>query len=118
MVAETRKVTLPELRNVESGRLDARRIAEYLDVPLSRWLPPWGGRTKPFQGPGCTPLQAGLRPIESSLRSSIRSATAPQSWHGSTAPSGPRYADIDEPDPRRRPMPCAECCRTLAGIPS
>ena len=61
------EVLLPEL-HAGNGRLDAARIAEFLDVPLSR-LAAALGRSYPtvHKTPAAEALQAPLRPIKRSL---------------------------------------------------
>lgn len=64
----TFSVTLPELNDPATGRLDARRIAEYLGVPLSHLAAALGQRYQSLhKTPAAPSVQAGLRPIKASL---------------------------------------------------
>jgi hypothetical protein len=68
MAVESFTVTLPELHDPESGRLDARRIAEYLNVPLSQLAAALGKKYQTlYKSPAATGVQAGLIPIKVSL---------------------------------------------------
>jgi hypothetical protein len=68
MVTDTLKVTLPELHNTETGRLDARRIAAYLNVPLSQVAAALGKKYQTvYKTPDAVGLQAELLPIKASL---------------------------------------------------
>jgi hypothetical protein len=61
------EVVLPEL-HASNGRLDAAKVAEFLDVPLSK-LAAALGRSYPsvHKTPAAEALQAPLRPIKRSL---------------------------------------------------
>jgi Protein of unknown function (DUF2384) len=69
-------VPLTELHNVASGRIDARRVADYLGVPLSH-LADAVGVSYPavHKTPDAMGLQRGLGPIKRSL--SLLSRVAP-----------------------------------------
>ena len=61
-------VTLPELSDPATGRLDADRIAEYLGVPLSQLASALGKRYQTLhKTPAAPSVQDGLRPIKASL---------------------------------------------------
>jgi CheY-like chemotaxis protein len=67
----TGAVTPPEttqLRDPESGRIDAKRIAEYLDVPLKKLAEPLRDNYKALhKSPAKSSVQEGLLPIERAI---------------------------------------------------
>lgn len=61
-------VTLPELHNPDSGRLDARLIAVYLNVPLVRLAEATGKKYQSlYKTPDSPTVQETLFPIKHSL---------------------------------------------------
>lgn len=61
-------VTLLELHDPGTGRLDAARIADYLDVPLKKLSEALGKNyTTVHKTPSAPSLQPGLRPIKRSI---------------------------------------------------
>jgi hypothetical protein len=61
-------VSLPDLYDPVTGRLDAGRIADYLGVPLSQLAGALGKRYQTLhKTPAAPSVQAGLRPIKASL---------------------------------------------------
>jgi Protein of unknown function (DUF2384) len=68
MATDLSAVALLELHDPETGRLDARRMAEYLDVPLTALA---AALRKKYQAvyktPAAPSLQEGLIPIKASL---------------------------------------------------
>jgi hypothetical protein len=68
MASTVLDVSLPELHNPRSGRLDAQRIAVFLDIPLTR-LAPALGKNHPalYKTPDAPSVQKALRPIKASL---------------------------------------------------
>jgi CheY-like chemotaxis protein len=59
---------LPELHDPHTGRLDAKRVADYLDVPLARLAAAIGkGYKAVFKSPSSAALQPLLAPIHSLL---------------------------------------------------
>jgi hypothetical protein len=61
-------VELPELHDPDSGRLDAQRIADYLDVPLTQLAAALGRNYRTlYKTPASVAVQPGLRPIKLSL---------------------------------------------------
>jgi hypothetical protein len=66
--ATHRPEVLPELHDLDSGRLDAKRVADYLDVPLARLAAAIGkGYKAVFKSPSSAALQPLLVPIHSLL---------------------------------------------------
>jgi hypothetical protein len=61
-------VTLAELNDPTTGRLDARRVAEYLHIPLSHLAAALGKKYHTVhKTPAALSLQPGLLPIKRSL---------------------------------------------------
>lgn len=61
-------VPLPELYDPQSGRLDGRRIAEYVAVPLTQVASALGkSYAAVHKTPAAPALQDGLRPIKRAL---------------------------------------------------
>jgi hypothetical protein len=59
---------LPELHNAKSGRLDALRIAAYLDVPLTQLATALGRKYQALhKTPDAPGVQPALAPIKTSL---------------------------------------------------
>jgi len=68
MTTDTLAVVLRELHDPETGRLDARRIAEYLNIPLSQLASALGRKYQAlYKTPAAPSVQAGLTPIKASL---------------------------------------------------
>jgi hypothetical protein len=68
MTTSALTVTLPELYNPQTGRLDARRIAQYLDVPLARLAQAIGSRYQTLHKTSDAPaIQARLFVIKRAL---------------------------------------------------
>lgn len=68
MTTDTVTIVLPELHDQATGRLDARRIAEYLDVPLTALAAALGKKYQAvYKTPAAPSLQEGLIPIKASL---------------------------------------------------
>ena len=62
------RVWLPDLHHSPSGRVDATKIAEYLNVPLKQLAPALGATYQAVhKTPAAPSLQAGLLPIKRSL---------------------------------------------------
>jgi uncharacterized protein (DUF2384 family) len=63
--AGTLQVTLPELHDEKSGRIDAQRLADYLGIPLKRLAEALDLNYKTtHRNPSAESLQATLRPIK------------------------------------------------------
>ena len=59
------EVALPLLHDRDSGRVDARRVAEYLGVPLAKLASALGARYRTlFKTPSAESVQESLRPIK------------------------------------------------------
>jgi hypothetical protein len=62
--APARSSLIPSLHDPASGRIDAKLVAAYLDVPLSALARAVGKDYKAvFKSPGSAPLQPGLGPV-------------------------------------------------------
>ena len=85
------RVLLPELHHKASGRIDATKIAEYLDVPLKQLAPALGATYQAIhKTPDAPSLQAGLLPIKRSLellRGSFGDDSIVRAWLNSTTPA-------------------------------
>ena len=61
-------VELAELHDPDSGRLDAQRIADYLDIPLTKLAAALDRNYRTlYKTPASPAVQPGLRPIKRSL---------------------------------------------------
>ena len=61
----TLAVPLPQLHDRESGRVDAKKVAKYLGVPLAKLAPPLGAKYRTlFKTPAAESVQDSLRPIK------------------------------------------------------
>lgn len=68
MTSAVVRIDLRELHNPDSGRLDTRRIAEYLNVPLSHLAVALGKNYRTlYKTPDSTGVQPLLWPIKTSL---------------------------------------------------
>jgi len=85
------RVWLPELHHPPSGRIDATKIAEYLDVPLKQLAPALGATYQAVhKTPDSPPLQAGLLPIKRSLellRGAFGDDATVRAWLNSAHPA-------------------------------
>jgi hypothetical protein len=68
VATDTAIVRLPELHDRETGRLDARSVAAYLNVPLTRLAAALGKKYQTvYKTPAAPALQEGLTAIETIL---------------------------------------------------
>jgi len=68
MTAPALRLDLRELHNPQSGRLDAQRVAAYLDVPLTRLAAALGKNYQTlYKTPDSPSVQPSLAPIKASL---------------------------------------------------
>jgi len=59
------EVALPQLHDRDSGRVDARRVADYLGVPLAKLASALGAKYRTlFKTPAAESVQESLRPIK------------------------------------------------------
>lgn len=64
---------IQEVHDPQSGRLDAKRVAAYLDVPLKQLTPALGKKyTAVFKSPSSAALQPSLAPIAHTIEMLVR----------------------------------------------
>jgi hypothetical protein len=67
-VANVPRVILPELHDENTGRIDARKVAEFMGVPLKRFAEGLGLNYKGVhRNPSAGSFQEALRPVKRSL---------------------------------------------------
>jgi CheY-like chemotaxis protein len=85
------RVLLPELHDTPSGRIDAAKIAAYLDVPLKQLAPALRASYQAIhKTPDSPAAQAGLVPIKRSLellRSAFADDSTVRAWLNSAHPA-------------------------------
>ncbi len=83
-VASVPKVTLPELHDEKTGRIDAQKVADLMSVPLKPLAEGLGLNYKAVHhNPSATSSQGALRPVKRSLellQEFVGPATAIRAW--------------------------------------
>lgn len=83
-LASIPKVTLPELHDAKTGRIDAQKVADFMSVPLKPLVEGLGLNYKAVHhNPSAAGFQEALRPVKRSmelLQEFVGPATAIRAW--------------------------------------